>query len=443
MFGRKRHDDADLRYMRSLASAVVQRSPRYLILVVLMVPLVTASAVLWMAIAEVDVVVRGAGKVVPERQLQVVQSLEGGVVSEILVSEGERVEKDQPLAKISDVAFASSFEENQVKYIELRARIARLLAESQDSELVPDPLVLESSPSVMNAEQSLYASAKQQREQAQGVLKEQVRQQESALVEARAQRAALEKRLSLMREEIELKEPLEKRGIITRVELLQLRKQENEIESELEAVALSIPRLGSTIAEAKQKLEQNRLDFINTAKRELNESQAEAARLEETQTALQDRVRRTTLRAPVSGTISRTLVTTVGGVVPPGGPVVEIVPSADDLLVELEVEPKDVAKLQVGLPTRLKFTAYDFAIYGSIKGNVTFLSADTITDEQGESHYVARVKPEQDHFKHVTGTLPILVGMTVEADIITGKKTILQYLLKPINRGLQRALSEQ
>ena len=213
MFGRKRHDDADLRYMRSLASAVVQRSPRYLILVVLMVPLVTASAVLWMAIAEVDVVVRG--KVVPERQL-VVQSLEGGVVSEILVSEGERVEKDQPLAKISDVAFASSFEENQVKYIELRARIARLLAESQDSELVPDPLVLESSPSVMNAEQSLYASAKQ-REQAQGVLTEQVRQQESALVEARAQRAALEKRLSLMREEIELKEPLEKRGIITRL----------------------------------------------------------------------------------------------------------------------------------------------------------------------------------------------------------------------------------
>jgi adhesin transport system membrane fusion protein len=184
------------------------------------------------------------------------------------------------------------------------------------------------------------------------------------------------------------------------------------------------------------------LEFRNAAKRELNEAVAEASRIRETQEALEDRVQRTTVRAPVKGTISRLHNNTIGGVIPPGGPILEIVPYEDALLIEVNIKPADIANIAVGQTARLKFSAYDFAIHGSVPGEVQFLSADTVTNEEGESYYIARIKPERDFLGLPVKPLPIRVGMTAEADIITDKKTVLEYLLKPINRGLQRALSE-
>ena len=175
---------------------------------------------------------------------------------------------------------------------------------------------------------------------------------------------------------------------------------------------------------------------------ELNDAKAEASRIGEAQAALQDRVRRTVIRSPVKGTITRLHVNTIGGVVSPGGPVMEIVPYEDALLVQIEVEPKDVANISVGQLARLKFSAYDFAIYGSLQGELAFLSADTVTEKDGSSHYIARIRPERAYLGQHNKKLPIRVGMTAEADIITNKKTILEYLLKPVNRGLERAMRE-
>jgi len=428
--------------MRSLSAAVVQRSPRYLVNILIIIAMAVISAIVWMSIAEIDIVVRGNGKVIPSQQLQVIQSLEGGVVSEIMVREGEVVESMQPLLKISDIAFSSSFEENRLSYLELRARIARLSAEASGAEFEPDPEVTRDAPELMLSEQSLYESNQQQLEETQQILQEQLSQYQNELLEVQGKQRQLTKSLSLMREELELKKPLVKRGLVSEVEYIQLQQRETEIEGDLEAVNLSVPRIKSTIEEARRKIEQSRLDFQNKAKRELNEATAEASRISETQHALKDRVQRTTLRSPLKGTITRLHVNTVGGVIPAGNPILEIVPFEDALLVEIHIKPADIADISVGQLARMKFSAYDFAIHGSLEGRVNFLSADTVTNEDGESFFIARIKPVRAFLGQQEGLLPIKVGMTVEADILTDKKTILQYIFKPIRRGLGRALGE-
>jgi adhesin transport system membrane fusion protein len=433
----------DHRYMQSLSSAVVQRSPRHLMMVILIMALFVLGALIWMNWAKIDVVIRGSGKVIPASQVQLVQSLEGGIVSEILVKEGQLVELGQPLVKISDVAFSSSFEENNLSYLELLARASRLKAEGFDEEFQPNADVSEQSPLVNAAEQNLLESNRQQLSETLSILDEQVRQQQSALDEAQSKQRQLQKTLGLVRKEIDIKRPLKERGIISEVEFLQLQQREAEIEGELEAVKFSIPRFQSTIEETRFKKERESLDFRNQAKKELNEVNAEIARIRESQTALQDRVTRTTLRSPVKGIVKQLYTNTVGGVVSPGSQVVDIVPQEDSLLVELQIKPADIASVTNGQNARLKFSAYDFALYGSLEGDVSFVSADTITDEEGNSYYLVRVKPTADYLGHESNPLYIKVGMTAEADIITSKKTILSYLMEPVNRGLDKALRER
>lgn len=433
----------DLVYMRSLSAAVVQRSPRYLILVILLIALFVLSAIIWMSWARIDVVIRGTGKVIPASQVQLIQNLEGGIVSEILITEGQIVEINQPLIKISDIAFASSFEENRLLYMELLAKSSRLKAEAFAEEFIPNEDVILNAPRANESEKGLFASHRQQLEDMLSILEEQISQQQSALQEIHSKKRQLEKSLVLLQKEIEIKQPLKQRGIISEVEFLQLQQRENEMEGELEAVTISIPRIQSTIDEARFKKQKELLDFRNKAKIELNELNAEISRIKEAQAALQDRVKRTTLRSPVKGIVKRLYSNTIGGVVSPGSNVVEIVPQGDDLLIELKIKPADIASVNVGLNARLKFSAYDFAIHGSLQGKVTFISADTITNEEGESYYLVRVEPKESYLGHESKPLPIKVGMTAEADIITSKKTIINYLLEPVRRGLDKALKER
>lgn len=437
-----KYSDNDLAYMRSLSAAVVQRSPKHLMIIVFIMFAVFVAGILWMNWAQVDVVVRGNGKVIPSKQVQIVQSLEGGVVSEILVQEGDLVKANQALIKLSDVAFSSSFQENRLLYSELLARSIRLQAESEGTDFNAETIQEDIDPIVLESEKSLFESNRQQLNETLSILGEQINQQESALEEAQSKVRRLKKSLGLLKQEIKIKEPLVRNRIISEIDFLQLRQREAEVEGELDIASISIPRLRSAIEEARGKLEQNRLDFSNKAKLELNETLAELSRVSETQNALQDRVTRTTLRSPVDGIVKQLHANTIGGVVSPGNKILEVVPLGDHLLVEVQIKPADIASIGIGQLTRLKFSAYDFAIHGGLTGEVVFVSADTITNDEGESYYIVRVLPEQMYLDHSSKTLEIKVGMTSEADIITSKKTILEYLLKPINRGLQKALTE-
>ena len=437
------HGKQDMQYMRSLSAAAVHRTPRYLIAVVMIIGLFVAAAIAWLNWAKIDVVIRGSGKVSPASQVQNIQSLEGGIIEEILVREGQQVTSGQSLIKISDVAFSSSFEENRLLYLELLARASRLNAEAFDREFKPDPEVDSESPQLNKSELSLFNSNRQQLKETLAILEERINQQQSALREAESKQKQLNKKLELVKKEITIKKPLKDRGIISEVEFLQLQQREAEFEGEIEAVKLSAPRIKSTIDEARFSKQKERLDFQNKAKKELNEVNAEIGRIRETQTALQDRVKRTTLRSPVNGIVQRLFVNTIGGVISPGSNILDIVPQEDSLLVELKIKPADIAYVHVGQFARLKFSAYDFAIHGSLQGIVTFVSADTITNEDGESFFVVRVKPGKSFLGASSGELPIKIGMTAEADIITDKKTILSYLTEPVHRGIDKALRER
>ncbi|MDH3387639.1 MAG: HlyD family type I secretion periplasmic adaptor subunit [Gammaproteobacteria bacterium] len=437
------HGKQDLQYMRSLSAAAVHRTPRYMIGVVIIIALFVIAAILWMNWAKIDVVIRGTGKVSPASQVQNIQSLEGGIIEDILVVEGQAVSAGQSLIKISDVAFSSSFEENRLLYLELLAKSNRLEAEAFDRAFEPDAEVSVDAPQLIRSEKSLFDSNRQQLMETLSILEERINQQQSALREAQSKQKQLKKSLELVRKEIEIKKPLKDRGIISEVEFLQLQQREAEFEGEIEAVRLSAPRIQSTIEEARFSKEKEKLDFQNKAKKELNAVNAEIGRIRETQTALQDRVKRTTLRSPVNGIVQRLYTNTIGGVINPGSNILDIVPQEDSLLVELKIKPADIAYVNVGQFARLKFSAYDFAIHGSLQGIVTFISADTITNDEGESFFLVRVKPSKPFLGVKSGELPIKIGMTAEADILTDKKTILSYLTEPVHRGFDKALRER
>jgi adhesin transport system membrane fusion protein len=434
--------DQDLSYMSSLSAAVVQRSPRYLINTVLVIFLFFIFTFIWMAWANIDVVVRGSGKVIPARHIQQVQSLEGGVVADILVREGDLVDANQALLKLSDVAFASSYQEGRLKYDELVARSVRLRAEAHDEKFNTSDEFDEELAELLRSELSLFESNADQLTETLSIYKQQITQQENSLKEAQSRVNQLSRELKLVRDEIKIKKPLMEEKIISEIDFIQLQRKEAELEGELEIAKIAMPRLQASIEEARGKLSQSELDFRNKAKKELNEVLAEISRIAQTQQALEDRVSRTTLRSPVKGVVKRLHANSIGGVVSPGAPVIEIVPLGDSLLVEVQIKPADIATIRVDQMTRLKFSAYDFAIHGSLSGKVSFVSADTITDDEGNSYYVVRVQPDQAYIGKEDQNLPIKVGMTSEADIITDKKSILAYLLKPINRGLEKALTE-
>lgn len=438
-----RYSDQDLAYMRSLGAAVAQRSPKASLILLFIIAFAIFSLILWMAWAEIDVVVRGEGKVIPSSQLQVIQSLEGGVIAEILVDEGDIIDQGQPLMRISDISYASSYEENRLRYLELRARIARLEAQANQIPFVDDEEVANEMPELLLAERDLYDSQQEEYRKKLGVLEEQLVQSRNELIEAQARKRQLTANAQLIRDEITIKKPLVDSGLISEVEFIQLRRQATEIEGDLENISLSIPRIKSRIQEAERTLEQAGLELANAAREQLNETLAEASRLLELSHAIRDRVVRSTLRSPVHGTVKRMHVNTIGGVIRPGEPVVEVVPLEDALLIEARIQPADIANVSVGLPARVKFSAYDFAIHGSLAGKVSFVSADSITTDEGVSYFLVRLKPEKSFLGYESAPLPIMVGMTCQVDILTDKRSILEYILKPIHRGMKNAMGER
>lgn len=237
-------------------------------------------------------------------------------------------------------------------------------------------------------------------------------------------------------------QPLVKQGIASQIDLLKLEREENEAITKLKGVEFSIPKIRSAISEARSKRKEAKEEFANTAHEELNKVLAEKEQLLQSKVALQERVARTDVRSPVNGTVKQLFVNTIGGVVQPGSDIIEIVPDDDSLVLETKIEPADIGFLYPGLKAKIKFTAYDFSIYGGLEGTLDRISADTITDEEGNSFYIARIKTAKTHLGTQEQPLKLLPGMVASVDIIVGKQTILDYILKPIIKAKDTALRE-
>ena len=439
----KRTHPDDIEFMSEVSSATMESAHRGGHSLLILTVLFFICAGWWANVTEIDEVTRGEGKVVPSSRLQVVQNLEGGIISEILVAEGQIVEKGEALMKIDDTRFSSSFRETQLKYWELMARAARLEAESEGKPLVlPEKLLFEQ-PILAADEQELYASKQRRLESTVSVLQQQAQQRQQELVERRAKQQQLQRSYELSNQELTMSEPLVAQGVMSEVEILRLKRTVNDLRGEMDANRLAIPRIQSALNEVTRKIAEERARFQTEAARELSEVKAEFNRTEETTSALQDRVTRTEVRSPVKGKIKRILLNTVGGVIQPGEDLVEIVPLEDNLLIEAHIRPADIAFLRPGQDAMVKFTAYDFSIYGGLPAKLERISADTITNDKDESFYLIYLRTNENTIESSKGKLEIIPGMTTTVDILTGKKTVLDYLLKPILKAKNEALRER
>ncbi len=441
--GEQKYTNDDIEFMSSLSAAALQKGSKSSRVMLWITFICFVFFLAWAGVAEVDEIVKGEGKIIPSSQIQSIQSLDGGIISEILVKEGQVVKKDQPLLKIGDISFASEYQESYLKSLELRAKSVRLKAESEGSEFEPDESVKQDAPKILERERSLYLSNKEQLANSLETLKQQLEQKKIELEDAKSKFAQLSDSNSLIQKEISITKPLVAKGVVSEVEYLKLQRQANELSTQLQSTKLSMPKLQSAISEMDSKINNATYEFRNKAKQELNDDMAELSRVSETVTALKDKVVRTLVKSPVNGTVNRLLISTIGGVVQPGKDLIEIVPLEDALLAEAKIRPADIAFLYPGQNATVKLTAYDFSIYGGLKGNVVHISADTITNEKGESYYLVRIKTDKSYLGSEDKPLEIMVGMTVQVDILTGKKTILDYLLKPILKAKQNALTEK
>lgn len=434
----------DLEFIAEARAAAINRAPttgrRFMWIVVFFL----VAAVAWANFAKLDEVTRGDGKVIPSRQVQVIQNLEGGILSEIRVREGEVVDEGQVLLRIDDTRFQASYRESQSRINSLRAKIVRLTAESEGSDFTAS--IVGANPeylSLIRREQELYENHKRELDATLEIYRKQAAQRSQELVELRSKQVSLERGYELIQKELELTRPLIAEGAVSEVEILRLERTANDVDTELVATKLAIPRVRATIDEANKKLEEVELSFRNDAREELNDLQSELTSLIESSVALEDRVSRTYVRSPVHGTIKQLLINTVGGVIQPGMDIIEIVPLEDTLLVEVRVRPADIGFLHPEMDAVVKISAYDFAVYGGLDAKVEHISPDSILDEQGESYYLVKVRTDKNFLGPEENPLSIIPGMQASVDILTGKKTVLDYLLQPVTRARDRALRER
>ena len=402
--------------------------------------LVLLLLLVWAAFASVDEVARGEGRVIPSRQLQVIQSFDGGVVDEILVHEGQVVEAGDLLLRIDPTRFISSFRESRAQYLSLQAKAERLKALTSGAAFVLPPDVMSEAPDVAAYEQRLFETSLLERAEQLRIARDQQVQREEEYKEIQAKVTQTTRAHELARQELQVTRPLLASGAISEVEVLRLEGEVSNADGARKQALAQLARSEAAVAEAEGKLREVELTINNKWRNELSEVMGKLASLEEGSRGLADRIKYAEIRSPVRGTVQRLLVNTVGGVVQPGNQVLEIIPLDDQLLIEAKVAPKDIAFLRPGQPAIVKFTAYDFVVYGGLTGTLEHISADTITDERDNTFYLVRVRTDRAGFDPA---LPIMPGMTTQVDILTGKKTVLAYLLKPVLRAQQNALTER
>ena len=356
---------------------------------------------------------------------------------------GDEVKKDQLLLRMDETRFSSSFEENRAKYLSNKAKSARLKAEATGTALVIPEDVLKERPDIAARERQLYDSRRMELGSSTEIKRQQINQRSQELKELEAKLAELSRTYALLQKEISMIKPLVKQGAASDVEVLQLERQASQMEGEIDRIRHAIPGAQAKLRESQVALHEMNLNYRNKANTESNEVLREVDESASSSLALKDRLDRTSVRSPVDGIVNRVMVKTVGGVVQPGMDLVEIVPQSGNLVVEAKIKPSDIAFLRPGQKATIKFTAYDYTIYGTLKAKLESVGADSITDEKGNSFFLVRLRTDKSYLGTAKRPLPIMPGMVTTVDILTGKKTVLSYILKPVLKARSMALRER
>jgi len=426
------HEEADL--------VILEQTPVRARLLLYTIAALMLLLVLWAFFARVDEVVRGDGRVIPSKQVQVIQSLDGGIVSEILVSEGESVAVGAPLIRIDETRAVSSLRENQSQYLAYLAKQYRLRALAEGTSFNPPDEVRKQVPETYDQEYALYNSSKDELTSAIAIARDQMVQREKELLEVQFRKEIAEKNYESSKRELAANKPLLASGAVSEIDILKLERETNKAKGDIDQARAQIGRIESAIGEAKRKVSEVQQTFQSKVRTELNDITARLNSVSEVSVSLKDKVNQSTLKSPVNGKVSRLFYNTVGGVIQPGKEVLEVVPTDDALILETKIQIKDIAFISLLQPAVVKLTAYDYSIYGALDGVVENIAPDSVVDEKGNAYYVVRVRT----LKSSLGKgLPIIPGMVAQVDIMTGKKTILSYLLKPVLKAKSYAFSER
>lgn len=433
----------ELPYLNEVEAALVRQprlGPRVLSAAVALMFLIL---LVWAGWAELDEVTHANGQVISSQRTQIIQNLEGGILGAILVKEGQVVEKDAPLAQLENKLAETHYRDAANKVQENEVALVRLEAELRGESPVFSEEVQEKTPQVVADQMAVHLTRRQQRQAEMQLLEAQLEQRTREVEEQVSRKRQAERSLALAVEQRNIAYPLMQRKIYSRVDFLGLEQKVVSLQGDIESLASSIPKTQAAAEEARQRLKSRQAELESEINEEISKRRAELASLRETLAAGGDRVTRTELRSPVRGTVKQISINTIGGVVKPGEAIMEIVPLDDTLLVEARVRPADVAFLHPGQKAMVKISAYDFSIYGGLEGSLEQISADTIEDKRGDFYYLVKVRTKKNAISYHNEQLPIIPGMMTTVDILTGKKTVLDYLLKPILKARQNALRER
>lgn len=433
----------DIAFMSDVDAAIHRKGHTMAYLLSIAVCLMMLVFVVWAKNAVLDEVTRGMGSVIPSQHIQIIQNLEGGILDEILITENQIVEKGDVLVRLDNTVAASQYRDAFAKSLEHEAAIARLKAEAGQTEINFPKVVMENDPQIAADQVVIYNAHKKQLALELNILLSEYNQKKQEIVEVKGRRKELKKNYSLATEQKNIAAPLMKKGLYSRVDYIKLERDVVGLHGEMNTLDRSLPRLKTEAEESQKKIEQRRAEFGSMALEEISKRRVELTSLKEILAAGKDRVKRTDVRSPVRGSVKQLIVNTIGGVVRPGDPILEIVPLDDTLLFEVRIRPADIAFLYPGQKAKIKITAYDFSIYGGMEGVVEQISVDTIQDDRGEYHYKVKLRAKTNAITYRGSKLPIIPGMTASVDILTGKKSVLDYLLKPILKASQNALRER
>lgn len=437
------YSEKDFEFMNSLSSAVLERAPTKTSRVLKIWMFTIFAFIIWASLAEIDEITRGDGRTIPYGQNQLIQNLEGGIVEAILVREGQIVKTGEVILKINNAKSLSASQTNKQKFAELKAKQLRLEAQASQTDFIPPVTDDADLKKQIDLNYRFFVSNKIEFEAKDQSFVEQIEQKKQEYKEAQARIRSLKRSLEYVKEEISMTAPMVQQGVKSKVDFLQLKREANGIENDIEAAELSLPRLRSAISEYRNKRIESKQLFINAAKEELTEVIAELSRLKTQQIEYSDQVSRTQVKSPVDGIVQKLHIHTVGGVVKPGADLVEIVPTSKKLILEIKIKPSDIAFIHPGAQAKVKISAYDYAIHGGLNGKVVFISPDTITDKEENTFYMIHIETEKSYLGSDTHPLHIIPGMTASVDIITGQKTIMEYILKPILKSKDYVFSER
>lgn len=430
-------------FMSDLRAASTARPPIATTLFLAAIALLLTVFCVWATIARIDEVAVGTGKVIPSSQVQMIQNLEGGILTELLVREGQQVEQGQILLRVDATGFESELRQNRTKALALEGQIARLTAETQGGELAFPQRIADAAPDVVAREVALFTSRMNELNAALQGLEQQVEQRRQEVNNLQSRDQSLSKNLALVQQELSMSQELAAKGYRSKLEVLKLEQKFTDLDGQVKSTRIAVPQAQAALGEAERKLEERRLSHRSQALAELAHQKSELAALYEALRAQEDRVTRRDVRSPVHGVVKHLKVHTIGGVIQPGADLVEVVPVDDRLLVEARVSPSDIAFIRPGQKATVKLTAYDYSIYGGLPAELEHISADSLTTERGEPYYLIRVRTQQSHLGTDENKLAVMPGMVASVDIVTGEKTVFQYIMKPLLKTTQRALRER